>query len=208
LSGSNINDTTTTVSPYYTVKISATGGAGGSSFISARTPNRVDFVADSSWRPLLTDISHDTNINFLANQIGFSSLNLFSGAQVWEGTTPIVIVLDLEFFAFRNAAQEVIKPIKDLAKLVLPRRGVFLRPPGPRLSILAGALGGGLGGTQINVFIGTFMFLRSVIMKSVTPNFVLQMSPEGNPMKASVKVVIETFYVATVEMIDEILPTA
>ena len=55
--------------------------------------------------------------------------------QVWEGSEPLELSFEFEFLAESDPYIEVIKPIKDLLKLVMPTTGDFglLKPPGPQI---------------------------------------------------------------------------
>jgi len=190
----------------YQVAIAAQGGtfgAGGASQFF-RTPDKVRLNFDSSWSPLLSDVAQHPFLQFAAGQLGKSLINLYAQAQVWTGSQPIHFRLDLELVARTSSINEVILPIKFLAKLCLPvlSPGGFLDPPGPRLMVNAN--GAYLGGTRIDVMIGYCMYFKDCIIKFVTPDFILQMDTSGQPMKALVGIEVFTYWVATVNMIDEI----
>lgn len=78
------------------------------------------------------------SIGNLAKFLGLSLTTQAFTIQVWQGGTYVEFVLTLVFQAERGGALDVMKPIKDLLKLTMPKDpydGGLLEAPGPRLSL-------------------------------------------------------------------------
>ena len=102
----------------------------------------------------------------LANFLGLSLTTQALTMQVWQGGSVINITLPMVFQAEKSGAFDVMKPIKDLLKLTMPKEltaGGLLTAPGPRvnpnrlaqnggpaISQAASALVSGAGNTLIN----------------------------------------------------------
>lgn len=56
-----------------------------------------------------------------------ASMPVFT-AQIWTGTTPLEIAIPLQFDAFEDPLQDVVKPIKDLMRLSMPYEGFTNTP--------------------------------------------------------------------------------
>jgi hypothetical protein len=107
----------------------------------------------SAWLPeqVATDVSaqydapFDTGLNDYMPVIGkaakFFGVNLTSQAmtaQIWQGSQEMNFNMSVVLQAERNAAIEVIKPIKDLLRLTMPdesEAGGLLTAPGPRVNL-------------------------------------------------------------------------
>lgn len=126
-------------------------------------------------------------------------------AQVWEGTQPIELTLEMEFVAESNPQTEVLEPIKELMKMVMPSTGpggFMLKPPGPVYSGVVDwtapfTVKKGEGGTakQITVQIGNFLLFDNVVIESVNCTFHSMMHSSGIPLRATVAITFKTFFV-------------
>ena len=77
-------------------------------------------------------------IGSLAKFVGLALTTQAFTIQVWQGGTYIDFTFPLIFQAENNSARDVMKPIKDLLKLTMPKdpyNGGLLEAPGPRLSL-------------------------------------------------------------------------
>lgn len=74
----------------------------------------------------------------VARALGVSLVTQAMTSQVWQGSTEINFQIPFVFQAETDAYNDVIKPIKDLLRLTMPRDpqgGGLLQSPGPRISI-------------------------------------------------------------------------
>lgn len=124
-------------------------------------------------------------------------------AQVWEGTQPIEMTLELEFVAESDPTSEVLDPIKDLMEMTMPSKGgsgFLLEPPGPAYKDVIDwkafeAQKGGGGAKQISVQIGTFLFFDNVVIENVNTTFHSMIHSSGIPLRATVSVTFKTFFI-------------
>jgi hypothetical protein len=163
--------------------------------------------------------------NIFANWIGTGAAGATPQAQYltareWRGSSSLRLELPLHFFAVSDSTDEVIRPIKNLIRMSLPRlntssnplASIFeLIPPGPRPDP-GGLFGkvfpvGGLFRTvadDINVYVGNFLRLKKVFISSLPViSFKGRLSaqsstdPGGLPMEGKCTVIFETVYSAT-----------
>ncbi len=126
-----------------------------------------------------------------------STKTQFASAQIWSGSTPIEITLQLEFQAEQDPKQEVIQPIISLGKMALPSlsgeggsKGLF-SPPGPRIFNFG-------GGDNIIIQLGEFLIFESVIITNVNPVFKTRdMGVSGVPIRATCDVTFRTAFSLT-----------
>jgi hypothetical protein len=74
----------------------------------------------------------------VARAMGVSLVTQAMTAQVWQGSTELNFQIPIVFQAQQDAYLDVIKPIKDLLLLTMPRdpdRGGLLQSPGPHITI-------------------------------------------------------------------------
>ncbi len=70
--------------------------------------------------------------------LGVSLVTQGMTAQIWQGSTDINFQVPIVFQAETNAYDDIIKPIKNLLKLTMPRDpegGGLLESPGPRINV-------------------------------------------------------------------------
>jgi hypothetical protein len=121
--------------------------------------------------------------------------------QVWMGSDPIEIPLELQFDVKSDAKQDVWLPIAYLISLSMPRNqgsavstalGGVLLPPGPALGENGGKVGLGYG---VNIRIGRIALFQDCIITGAEPNFSLLLDPDGYPIAGQVNLTIKTSYV-------------
>lgn len=193
--------------------------------VKARIPDKIDFAVRSEWSHLFPNPSSSI-ANFAAAFFGITSSTEVATMQVWQGTTPIEIRLDLEFVAEYNAEVEIVDNIKKLSKMVLPKRGssedsspggiplpsALLRAPGPRVDIKdipfnLTDINFSPDSDVITVDIGEFLRFRGVIMRSLAIEFDGSMLRTGHPIKARCQVEFSTFFVVVAESFDRLFIT-
>lgn len=107
--------------------------------------------------------------------------------QIWLGTAPIEIPLQIQFNAKTDATQDVFKPMAALTSLVLPNNGMggLLLPPGP-------LLGGFLGGYGVTVRIGRILVFQECIITSCQTTYDTRLDKSGIPISGEAEITIRT----------------
>jgi hypothetical protein len=177
--------------------------AGGGE-VEAYVPETFQLAVTSQFnQPFGQGISNST-VGTATKMLGLGALTSQSmTAQIWEGTQPIEITLELEFVAEYNPQNEVLKPIKDLLTMTMPSRGgsgFLLDPPGPKYVDIVDweafeAAKGSQASKQISVKIGNFLLFDNVVIESVNSTFYSMMHETGIPLRATVAVTFKTFFV-------------
>jgi hypothetical protein len=148
-------------------------------------------------------------------------------AQVWEGSQPIELTLEIEFIAESDPKREVLLPIVNLLMMTMPSNngGTFLRPPGPEYTDLQDwkalvndwqNLAGvnnmtnlerikkgreGIKGVKgaISIDLGKFMYFDNVVIETVNTTFHSMMHSSGIPLRATCAVTFKTLFVPVAE---------
>lgn len=111
--------------------------------------------------------------------------------QTWENTSPLEMNFDLIFYAHENTEREIKERHLALLKLCAPTVLLgtqVLEAPGPKL-----LQAGGLSGRRINLFIGNYLQLTNVIIRSVGADLVSLFDENGIPIGMSINIAISTF---------------
>lgn len=140
--------------------------------------------------------------------------------HVWESTSPLSFSVTVALYMDYNAGKQVMKPTRDLMKIVVPTiEDGFLLPPGPSasLAMAKAAEAMGLEGaskaitaiakantkfTTYKIAIGNYLYLDSVIVTRAEPILSSDTDNEGNPIWAKVRLDIQTTTACTKQMID------
>lgn len=210
---------------YYLVIITSTKYGS----VQAWLPDIIGLSVKSEWATILSSGPDALSSFFFAGTVGAVPFAQYLTAQAWKGSQPLEVVLDLQFFAVSDSVDEVIRPIRNLIRMALPRKNtssnvissIFqLVPPGPRVDpggLFETFFGGGitrLGSDDINVYIGNFMRLKQVFISDINPiTFKGRLSattatdPGGLPMQGECRVTFKTTYSLTSDdMMDILLP--
>lgn len=185
----------------YVVRIKQAGGGQVKGYV----PETFQMAVTSQFnQPFGQGISNST-VGNASKMLGLGALTSQSmTAQVWEGTQPIELTLEMEFVAESNPQTEVLEPIKELMKMAMPSKGAggfLLDPPGPKYSDIVdwkafeAKKGEGKSAKQITVQIGNFLLFDSVVIESVNSTFHSMMHSSGIPLRATVAVTFKTFFV-------------
>lgn len=189
-----------TVNPNYQVRIKQDANE-----VLAYVPETFQISVSSQFnQPFGQGLSNST-AGTAAKVMGLGALTSQSmTAQVWEGTQPIELTLELELVAEYDPKAEVLEPIKKLLAMTMPSRGaggVLLDPPGPKYKdVLDWAAfdvikGEGKAARQITVQIGTFMLFDNVVIENVNTTFHSMMHESGVPLRATCSVTFKTFFI-------------
>lgn len=156
----------------YKVDVVYSGDTGvGVGTITATIPKEIVFDFKSRWSALANPGKHEV-VNTLSVATTGKQLtnNQNFSIQVWGGTEPLKMSLELNFVANNSAEAytKIILPIQKLAALVLPTASPsgFLTPPGPFPYEIAGESSPLFKGTKIDIRIGDFMYLNDVIIEN------------------------------------------
>jgi hypothetical protein len=173
--------------------------------VQAWLPQDIALEIVSSWGFIVGGGEEgNAGINWLSTiSVGVVPRGQYLSSQEWRGGGPLDLILPLHFFATEDSNREVIKPIKTLIKMSLPRKsdpnaapGIAFQlvPPGPRQS--PGPIFSFIGGVFkeiigpflpnqvstepdiINVYVGNFLRLPGVFVLSVQPTFSGRLSAE------------------------------
>lgn len=180
--------------------------AGGGE-VEAYVPETFQLAVTSQFnQPFGQGVSNSTVGTAAKVAVGQALVSQAMTAQIWEGTQPIEITLELEFVAEYDPQREVLKPIKDLLTMTMPSRGTggFLAPPGPKyLDIINWKAfeptKGDSAQKQISIKIGNFLFFNNVVIESVNSTFFSMMHETGIPLRATVAVTFKTLFVQIAE---------
>lgn len=210
----------TPANPNYVVRIQQAGGNAVKAFV----PETFQLGVVSSFgqpfgQGLNASAAGKASIMMTGNALTSQSMT----AQIWEGTQPIEITLELEFVAESDPLIEVLLPIQRLLEMTMPSRGLggyLLEPPGPvykdlinwaafdkarnALGIDGIASGGGAAAKQIAVQIGNFILFDNVVIEQVNSTFHSLMHESGIPMRATVSVTFKTFFIQLKEDVKDI----
>ncbi len=197
----------------YRVTITAPGSFRGRKSVTAYLSEDVDINVQSSWESPFQDIANAFPGAGLATVLGqvsssFSTQTQTASARVWKGTEPLSILLNLNFYAYANAMEEVVEQVAMLKSLALPTliKGEMFNPPGPSI---AARIGGKVGlnfsgGERISVVLGKgFAVFSNVVVQSVQVKYMNKMSKDkgaGNPSRplvANVQFQFETWMTIT-----------
>jgi hypothetical protein len=187
--------------PNYKVRIAQQGGGK----VEAYVPETFQLAVTSQFgQPFGQGISNST-VGTATKMLGLGALTSQSmTAQIWEGTQPIEITLELELVAESSPKEEVLEPIKKLLAMTMPSRGgtgFLLDPPGPKYidikdwHAFESAKGEGKANKQITVQIGTFLLFDNVVIESVNTTFYSMMHESGIPLRAVVAMTFKTFFI-------------
>lgn len=187
--------------PNYVVRIQQEGGNAVKAFV----PETFQLgVVSSFGQPFGQGISNSALGQASKTLAGNALTSQSMTAQVWEGTQPLELTLELEFVAETNPLTEVLLPLKRLLEMTMPSKGAggfLLEPPGPVYKDIVNwaafevKRGEGQAARQITVQIGNFLLFDNVVIEQVNTTFHSMMHESGVPMRATVSVTFKTFFI-------------
>ena len=186
----------------------------------------VTLTLNSNFEPVLGNQSVQKIISVLgalsAEFFGFHFSTAFkeAGFQVWTGTDPLSVSLNVSFRMGstnkNDGRTEVWLPTIALASLTLPQEdpenksGIGLYAPGPSMASLFGRNEDteAVGGTDtqyrvkvISIDIGSVIRFDNIIIKRAEPTFSSNIDEKGYPIWSKVNLTIDTITTATVELL-------
>lgn len=150
---------------------------------------------------------------------GIAPISQSMTGQIWEGSKPIDLSMEMDLIAEYDPVMEVQERIKTLMKMALPSRGGagFLKTPGPSYGSVTGrdalnavqgwtGIGSPLGkaGGVISISIGNFLYFDNVVIESVQAQFQSMMHRSGVPLHATVTINFSTFFIVLADDLDDI----
>lgn len=176
--------------------------------IEANLPERFHIEFSSNWTtPFANAGAGEMAAGLTGNAAVGSAVDGIAGAagvgtklrsqniQVWESSSPLTLNLDLIFYAQENTEREIKEKQVALLKLTAPTTKVgdeVLIAPGPRL--LGNTMtSDNVEGRRITLYIGDYMVLNDVIVKSVGTDIVTLMDDNGIPIAMSINLGVETW---------------
>lgn len=136
----------------------------------------------------------DTVGNILSAS-GFSNRIKQQTAQVWQESSPLSFNIEMVFRAHTNSLIEVKDRHRALLKLAAPSElantgGAILMAPGPTISgkIISP------NSRQITLFIGKYLTIKDVIIKSVSSDVECLFDESGIPLSMTIALGVESFY--------------
>lgn len=199
--------------PNYKVRIVQNGGP----MVEAFVPETFQLSVTSAFGPAFGQEIQGSTVGKIAQMgAGLSISSQAMTAQIWQGTQPIEMSLELEFVADSDPTSQVSEPIQKLLQMTMPSKGFgpVLAPPGPKYvsSIDWKAFEPAKRGAekQISIDIGRFLFFDNVVIESVNTTFHSMMHKSGVPLRATCSISFKTFFVQLSDNIPDLfgLPAA
>ncbi|QXV74096.1 hypothetical protein [Rhizobium phage RHEph12] len=167
--------------PDYWVHITAPGRGFE---IVAEMPEETTTAVGSEWEARLPSSIGDLPAvgGFLAaggKLIGTNAVLQGLTKQVWVNSSPVEIPISLQFDMYKDALEDVYRPMRSLELLVMPNMGPggLLYAPGPT-GFASEFFGGSL---SCNLTIGKLMTIPNVIAVNVSSTFASRLDARGYP---------------------------
>lgn len=167
--------------------------------VVANTPEQIFLATGSVWEPRMSGSVRNfftNNTSGVANlgiQGVTNALNLdlvFQSLtfQAWQSSGPIEFSLTLQFDAFTDAYTDVVEPMSKLQAMSLPfateANQDILLPPGPSPLFP--------NRSRVSMRIGRFIYIHSVIVKTVNNTFDTRYDKYGQPTSGQSELTIST----------------
>lgn len=200
----------------YTAQLISTSGSGTSINVTAPLPvnyqlelaTNFDNPFNSPVQDMLGSRIGPAAGNIVTGVTSVSGRNKWMSSAVWQGGNLFRVVVPFVIVAKRSAANEVVRNMRELLKLVAPSEiaGDFLRAPGPNLnSVLSGE--GGVSETTgeiIKIRLGDFFEMSPCVIESVVCDFDTQMDVNDRcPISVTITVSALSYWTTTREDLDD-----
>lgn len=121
-----------------------------------------------------------------------SLVTTFSSTQVWSGNTPLKFNLALEFFAWDNAAKQVMHPLQLLEEFASPQVNGW-NPFSPEtLGGQSSGLGSGRIPMRVVLNIGRRMIIPECVIENVSTPIDKEKDKDGSLIRATVTLDVQT----------------
>ena len=214
----------------HTVNITSKSDKGRTINVKAYLPEEISMQAGSDWSAPWSEIGGNGTIATMLSSVGISMKTKPLSAQSWQGSSPVEVTLPLIFKATSDPKSEVMEPIVNLVKMVVPEtvgNGQQFIPPGPTLlgylkqhpSEAVRSLVKQLPDTDrqnkgefITIRLGRFMRFSNIIITNVAPRIDTQTlykgfsKPEqkGYPLRAALEVTFRLYTASDKSEVDSI----
>jgi len=174
--------------------------------IVANLPERFNMEFSSNWEPSFARTSAgDLGSALLGGRVNAETINAGLSAsgfgnkirsqtfQVWQDSSPMNFNVEMVFRAVTNSERDIREKHLALLKLAAPSEliGGVLRPPGPNIRNKAIDRS---NSRSITLYIGKYLRLEDVVIKSVSSDVVCLFDNNGIPQAMTISIGVESFY--------------
>ncbi len=189
--------------------------------IRALLQEKFEITTEAKWNPLSIATVMQSFSGELLSLAGLAPVNRWSSRRHYDGTTPLSFTLNLKFAAEQDAEREVLLPIKEIQRMILPYVGDrgsghwFLAAPGPNIyqwkwgkeyfskpEAMSGQSTPGGVGEVVDIKIGKLYYIRKVILQKAVIGVHPVFAEGGMPLVATAAVTFETFEIMTKNALD------
>ncbi len=174
--------------------------------IRAPLQHDINIKTTANWSPLTaSSFAPKMVAEAVLLATGRSLVTKWGSRQIWTGTSPLDFTLNLRFEAVNDPEKEVLAPIRELQRMILPyTRGkhgdkMLMLPPGP---LATGGIRKFFGLSQdegeiISVRIGKLLRMNKVIIREIDKTIMNRWEEGGNPISATVAIHFQTYEIMT-----------
>jgi hypothetical protein len=150
-------------------------------------PQQFNLSIHNNWEPVFGHFNEQGGtISKIATAIGVPVNVKALTQQIWTGTDPLEFEFTFMLDAYKDAFNDVQKPIQDLLRIATPvRNGIFLDSPGP--TIISNQ-------RRIYLRVGRFFFLDSIVITGINVTWHTLSDVKGQYQAADVSVSLRTAY--------------
>lgn len=143
----------------------------------------------------------NTIMDLLGTKTAYSQLSTY---PTWTGTEPLQFSIPFRFDAVNDTNNDVVEPWVNLMKLVCPtKNGDLLRAPGPSITLDEETKTPLFNKSRVlSLSIGKFIYIRGVIVTSVSNTLFSKFDVKGRPIQAEADVTLRTIFSPTVTDIE------
>jgi hypothetical protein len=186
--------------------------------VCAVVQEKIQFLVNGVWEPF-PGLGMFNEVAELIPQalLGVTLVQPWMKRRMWRGSTPISISVDMNFYAYDDAYNNVLLPCMLLQQMALPQETLSVgvvenegtasetygklfsvySPPGPSpFTVFEDTLA---GGDKIDLTFGNILRFSNVIVSECLINLENKLTEQGYPITGSARIVFETFEMMTKE---------
>lgn len=143
----------------------------------------------------------NTIMDLLGMKTAYSQISSY---PTWTGTEPIQFSIPFRFDAVNDTNKDVVEPWVNLMKLVCPMKdGELLTAPGPSITFDKETKVPLFNKSRVlSLSIGKFIYIRGVVVTSVSNTLFSKFDINGKPIQAEADVTLRTVFSPTVTDIE------